>query len=117
MEKVAPAELEDILITHPAIAEAAVIGIPDEQAGEVPRAYVVKRPGMDSVSDDEIGAFVNSKISAHKQIKGGIQFCAAIPKNNMGKILRKDLRVQYANETMDKIYSATDSTARQLADL
>lgn len=115
--QVAPAELEDILITHPAIAEAAVIGIPDEQAGEVPRAYVVKRPGMDSVSDDEIGAFVNSKISAHKQIKGGIQFCAAIPKNNMGKILRKDLRVQYANETMDKIYSATDSTARQLADL
>ncbi|XP_057379477.1 uncharacterized protein LOC130701512 [Daphnia carinata] len=115
--QVAPAELEDILITHPAIAEAAVIGIPDEQAGEIPRAYVVKRPGMDSVSDSEIGAFINSKISAHKQIKGGIQFCSAIPKNNMGKILRKDLRVQYANETMDKIYSATDSTARQLADL
>ncbi|KAI9552454.1 hypothetical protein GHT06_022820 [Daphnia sinensis] len=95
--QVAPAELEDILTSHPAVAEAAVIGIPDEQAGELPRAYVVKKPGMDSVSDAEIAAYVNSKVSAHKQIKGGIQFCGAIPKNNMGKILRRELRAQFAN--------------------
>ncbi|XP_057379390.1 uncharacterized protein LOC130701426 [Daphnia carinata] len=95
--QVAPAELEDILTSHPAVAEAAVIGIPDEQAGELPRAYVVKKPGMDSVSDAEIAAFVNSKVSGHKQLKGGIQFCTAIPKNNMGKILRRELRAQFAN--------------------
>ncbi|KZS10135.1 4-coumarate--CoA ligase 3 [Daphnia magna] len=96
-DKVAPAELEDILTSHPAVAEAAVIGIPDEQAGELPRAYVVKKAGMDSVSEAEVAAYVNSKVSAHKQIKGGIQFCMAIPKNNMGKILRRELRSQFAN--------------------
>ena len=93
--KVAPAELEDVLTGHPAVAEAAVIGIPDEHSGEVPRAYVVKKPGMDSVSDVEIQAFVDSKVSSHKRIKGGIEFCSSIPKNNMGKILRRELRTQY----------------------
>ena len=96
--QVAPAELEDILASHPAVAEAAVIGIPDVQAGELPRAYVVKKPGMESVSDAEIRAFVDSKVSAHKQIKGGIEFRSAIPKNNMGKVLRRELRAQYAEE-------------------
>jgi 4-coumarate--CoA ligase len=75
-----------------------VIGIPDVQAGELPRAYVVKKPGMESVSDAEIRAFVDSKVSAHKQIKGGIEFRSAIPKNNMGKVLRRELRAQYAEE-------------------
>ena len=95
--QVAPAELEDILASHPAVAEAAVIGIPDVQAGELPRAYVVRKPGMESISDAEIQAFVDSKVSSHKQIKGGIEFRSAIPKNNMGKILRRELRVEYAN--------------------
>nr|CAH0105514.1 unnamed protein product [Daphnia galeata] len=95
--QVAPAELENILNSHPAVAEAAVIGIPDVQAGELPRAYVVRKPGMASVSDAEIQAFVDSKVSSHKQIKGGIEFRSAIPKNNMGKILRRELRVEYAN--------------------
>ncbi|KAI9552448.1 hypothetical protein GHT06_022814 [Daphnia sinensis] len=95
--QVAPAELEEVLTTHPAIKEAAVIGIPDERAGELPRAYIVKKPGMESISDSDIHAFVNAKVSAHKQIKGGIQFCDSIPRNTMGKILRKELRVQYSN--------------------
>lgn len=94
--KVAPAELEDILGTHPAIAEAAVIGIPDEHAGELPRAYVVKKAGMESVSDAEIRSFVDTKVSSHKQIKGGVQFCDALPKNNMGKVLRRELRAQFS---------------------
>jgi acyl-coenzyme A synthetase/AMP-(fatty) acid ligase len=100
--------------------EAAVIGIPDEHAGELPRAYVVRKPGMESVSDAEIRAFVDAKLSSHKQIKGGIEFCATIPKNNMGKILRRELRVQYANnqanDLMDRMFSATDSTAKKLAE-
>lgn len=93
----APAELEEILITHPAVKEAAVIGIPDEQHGELPRAYVVKKGGMESVSDEEIHAFVNQKVSSHKRINGGIEFRPSIPRNNLGKILRRELRVEYAN--------------------
>ena len=77
--------------------EAAVIGIPDEHSGELPRAFVVRKPGMESVSDAEIQAFVDAKVSSHKQLKGGIEFCTTIPKNNMGKILRRELRNQYAH--------------------
>jgi acyl-coenzyme A synthetase/AMP-(fatty) acid ligase len=76
--------------------EAAVIGVPDEHAGELPRAFVVRKPGMESVSDAEIQAFVDTKVSSHKQIKGGIEFCDALPKNNLGKVLRRELRHQYA---------------------
>jgi acyl-coenzyme A synthetase/AMP-(fatty) acid ligase len=76
--------------------EAAVIGIPDEHAGELPRAYVVRKPGMESVSAAEIRTYVDSKVSSHKQIKGGIEFCDALPKNNLGKVLRLELRSQYA---------------------
>ncbi len=93
----APAELEDILTSHPAVLEAAVIGIPDDHAGELPRAYVVKKPGMESVSQAEIQAFIDAKVSAHKRLKGGLEFRSAIPKNNMGKILRRELRVEYAD--------------------
>jgi acyl-coenzyme A synthetase/AMP-(fatty) acid ligase len=78
--------------------EAAVIGIPDEHAGELPRAFVVRKPGMESVSDAEIQAFVDTKVSSHKQIKGGIEFCDALPKNNLGKVLRRELRHQYAQQ-------------------
>ncbi len=95
--QVAPAELENILATHPAVLEAAVIGIPDYHAGELPRAYVVKRPGMESVSDDQIQDFVDAKVSAHKRLKGGIEFCESLPKNNMGKILRRELRAQHGH--------------------
>ena len=50
--QVAPAELEALLVTHPAIADAAVIGKPDERAGELPRAYVVLKPGSNATEDD-----------------------------------------------------------------
>lgn len=93
----APAELEEILTSHPAVKEAAVIGIPNDQTGELPRAYVVKKDGMNSVSDADIHSFVNQKVSSHKQIKGGIEFRPSIPRNTMGKILRRELRVEYAS--------------------
>lgn len=93
----APAELENILLSHPAIKEVAVIGIPDERAGELPRACIVKKPGTESVTDADIQSFVNSKVSAHKRLAGGIEFREAIPRNDVGKILRRELRLQYAN--------------------
>ena len=57
----APAELEDLLLKHPAIQDAAVIGVPDEQAGEIPMAYIVKKPGQE-VEEHDIQQFVEGKV-------------------------------------------------------
>lgn len=86
------------------MAEAAVIGIHDNHEGELPRAYVVKKPGMESVRSTEIEAFVNSKVFAHKHIKGGIEFCESIPKNPLGKNLRNELQTKYAREKLAEEY-------------
>lgn len=67
--QVAPAELEDTLIAHPKISEAAVIGVPDESAGEVPRGYVVKAANSD-VTEKEIMDFVKANLATHKQLRG-----------------------------------------------
>lgn len=67
--QVAPAELEDTLIGHPKISDAAVIGVPDESAGEVPRAYVVKAVGSD-VTEKEILDFVQGNLANHKRLRG-----------------------------------------------
>ncbi len=62
----APAELEALLNTHPAIADAAVIGIPDERAGELPRAYCVLKPGV-SASEDDLHIFVKGRTTLRTQ--------------------------------------------------
>nr|CAD7202839.1 unnamed protein product [Timema douglasi] len=84
--QVAPAELEEILRSHPSVAEAAVIGVPDKRAGEVPRAFVVC---TSEVSEDELKNYVAGKVSDFKQLAGGVTFLESIPKNPSGKILRK----------------------------
>lgn len=56
--QVSPSELETILLTHPGVLDAAVVPVPDETAGELPRAYIIKRPGINNVTEDEIAAFV-----------------------------------------------------------
>ncbi|KAJ6499277.1 hypothetical protein C8R45DRAFT_110239 [Mycena sanguinolenta] len=90
--QVAPAELEALLISHPHILDAGVIGVYDEQlATEVPRAYVVADQSV--ISAKAIQDFVKSRLASHKQLRGGVEFLAAIPKSPSGKILRKDLRV------------------------
>lgn len=88
--QVAPAELEEILRSHPDIDEAAVVGVPDDRAGEVPRAFVV--PARPGVSEEDIKRFVAAKVSEHKQLKGGVQFLSSIPKSPSGKILRRELK-------------------------
>lgn len=92
--QVAPAELEALLIAHPAILDAAVIGVENkEQATEVPLAFVVKAPGHENLSEKDVIDYVASKVAAHKKLRGGVRFIEAVPKSAAGKILRKDLRV------------------------
>ncbi|CAK9813608.1 Luciferin 4-monooxygenase [Anthophora quadrimaculata] len=89
--QVPPAELEAILLTCPGVNDAAVIGLPNEEAGELPTAFVVKQEGS-TVSAEEIIKFVNERVSSHKKLRGGIRFVDNIPKTASGKILRRMLR-------------------------
>uniref|UniRef100_A0A914W9Z0 4-coumarate--CoA ligase n=1 Tax=Plectus sambesii TaxID=2011161 RepID=A0A914W9Z0_9BILA len=89
--QVAPAELEDLLMSHPSIADAAVVGIPDERAGEVPRAFVVRRSNA-TVSIEQLNTYINERVAPYKRLVGGIRFLDAIPKSPSGKILRRVLK-------------------------
>jgi 4-coumarate--CoA ligase len=90
--QVAPAELEALLLTHPQVADAAVIGLPDDEAGEIPAAYVVLKQGHDTAAAD-IQRFVADKVANYKQVRK-LVFIDAIPKSPSGKILRRVLRDQ-----------------------
>jgi acyl-CoA synthetase (AMP-forming)/AMP-acid ligase II len=86
--QVAPAELEAILCSHPGVAAAAVIGAPDEEAGELPVAFVVAREELDS---EELIAWVAERVAPHKRI-WRVEFVDEIPCSPSGKILRRELR-------------------------
>ena len=88
--QVAPAELEDLLRRLSGVKDVAVVGVPDERAGEVPRAYVVK--AAESLTEEEVKNYVAANLSRHKHLAGGVQFTADIPKSAAGKILRKQLK-------------------------
>ena len=87
--QVAPAELEAAVQSHPAVADAAVIPSPDEEAGEVPKAFVVLREGA-AATADEIMAHVAAQVSPQKKVRR-VEFIDAIPKVPSGKILRRQL--------------------------
>jgi acyl-CoA synthetase (AMP-forming)/AMP-acid ligase II len=86
--QVAPAELEALLLSHPKIADAAVIGVRDAEGEEVPKAFVVLK---EPVSTDEIMEFVASRVAPHKKIRR-VEVVEQIPKSPTGKILRRVLR-------------------------
>ena len=88
--QVPPAELEALLLTHPAVADAAVIGIPDEEAGEIPAGFVVLKPGAEATAD-EIMRFVAEQVATFKAVRR-LTFIDEIPKSASGKILRRVLR-------------------------
>ena len=92
-ENIAPAEIEAVLMSHPAIDEVAVIGVPSVEWGQVVKAFAVKRPGQD-VSEKDLIDFCRKRMASFKAPES-IVFIDALPKNHLGKILRKELRVHH----------------------
>ena len=87
--QVAPAELEALIITHPEVSDVAVIGVPDEEAGELPKAFVV--PAGDDLDTDELMSWVADQVAPQKKIRM-VETVEEIPKSPSGKILRRELR-------------------------
>ena len=85
--QVPPAELEALLLTHPAVADAAVIPCQDDEAGEIPKAFVVLRG---NATAEELMDFVAGQVAPHKKIRL-LEFIDKIPKSPSGKILRRVL--------------------------
>jgi long-chain acyl-CoA synthetase len=93
---VAPAEVEGVLLEHPAVRECGVIGRPDASAGEIPVAFVALRDGFVSSKkmEEELCAFVADRLTRYKQPRQ-VQFVDSVPKTASGKILRRELRRQF----------------------
>jgi acyl-CoA synthetase (AMP-forming)/AMP-acid ligase II len=92
--QVPPAELEAVLLRHPDVTDAAVVGLPDEEAGEIPVGYVTLRPDA-SATPEQIMQFAAAQVAGYKQIRR-LEVVEAIPKSASGKILRRVLRAAAA---------------------
>ncbi|MGW2518805.1 4-coumarate--CoA ligase family protein [Streptomyces sp. NPDC001617] len=89
--QVAPAELEALLLTHPGIADAAVIGVYNEDNNEVPHAYVVRQPTATDLSEGEVMMYVAERVAPYKRVRR-VTFIDDVPRAASGKILRRELR-------------------------
>jgi 4-coumarate--CoA ligase len=89
--QVAPAELEAALLTHPAIKDAAVVGVTDADAGEVPKAFVVRASSSQQITASEVMKHLVGRVATYKQIRA-VEFVDAIPRSASGKVLRRALR-------------------------
>ncbi len=92
-ENVYPAEVENVLMSHPAVADAAVIGVPDEKWGETAKAVIVQAPGAE-VTAEELMAYCRERLAKFK-CPTSVDWIDALPRNPSGKILKKDLRAPY----------------------
>jgi long-chain acyl-CoA synthetase len=90
---VAPAEVEAVLLEHPAVRECGVVGRPDADAGEIPVAFIALREGFTTCRkmEDELCAFVADRLTHYKQPRE-VRFVEVVPKTASGKILRRELR-------------------------
>jgi fatty-acyl-CoA synthase len=96
-ENIYPAEVENALLSHPAVADCGVIGIPDARWGEVGRAVVVLRPGGNAAEADLLG-FLDGRLARYK-IPKSVHFAAGLPRTATGKILKKQLRETHGGTT------------------
>jgi len=92
-ENIYPAELESVLAAHPALADVAVIGVPDDQWGETVKAIVVLKPGA-ALTGEELIEWARSRLGGYKRPKS-VDFTDSIPRNPSGKILKRELRAPY----------------------
>lgn len=93
--QVAPAELEGVLLEHPGILDAAVVGVPSPEVGsELPRAYVVRKEGWEELGEREVERWVEGRLARYKRLEGGVRFVGVggIPKTASGKIKKGELR-------------------------
>ena len=93
-------ELENLIMAHPAVAEAAVIGVPDDKWGERPLAAVVLQPDAGPVTPDELRAYLGERVPRW-QLPERWAFIDEVPKTSVGKFKKTTLREQYASGTLD----------------
>jgi acyl-CoA synthetase (AMP-forming)/AMP-acid ligase II len=89
-ENIYPAEVENAVFSHPAVAEVAVVGVPDDKWGEAGKAMVVLKPGASATAEDII--LHTRKLIAGYKVPKSVDFIPALPRNGTGKILRRELR-------------------------
>ncbi|MEU5594383.1 4-coumarate--CoA ligase family protein [Streptomyces sp. NPDC020298] len=89
--QVAPAELEALLLTHPGIADAAVVGAYNDEGNEIPHAYVVRQPTAPDLSEGEVTMYVAERVAPYKRVRR-VTFIEGVPRAASGKILRRRLR-------------------------
>lgn len=88
-----PSDIESVLQQHPTVAECAVIGVPSEQWGETPVAYVVARPGTQSTAE-ELRDWINTRVGKTQRV-AAVQLAERLPRSEIGKVLKRQLREQY----------------------
>ena len=88
-----PSDLEGVLRRHAAVAEAAVIGVPSEQWGETPVAYVVRRPGSEATAA-ELLQWCNQQVGKTQRL-ADLHFIDELPRSAIGKVLKRELRERY----------------------
>ncbi|CAL9507494.1 4-coumarate--CoA ligase family protein [Streptomyces sp. enrichment culture] len=92
--QVAPAELEALLLTHPGVADAAVIGVYNEDGNEVPHAFVVRHPSAPELTEGELMMYVAERVAPYKRVRH-VTFIDGVPRAASGKILRRELRAAH----------------------
>jgi long-chain acyl-CoA synthetase len=85
-----PNEVEDVIFTHPAVKEAAVIGVADDYRGEAVKAFIVLKEGREA-SEEDIFEFCGARLARYK-VPSLIEFAESLPKSSVGKVLRRELR-------------------------
>lgn len=93
-QNIYPVDIEAVMVTHPAVSEVAVIGIPHETWGETPLALIVPKPGADPDAD-AICTWTNARVGKRQRVSR-VEICSDLPRNPNGKVLKRELREQYA---------------------